>query len=146
LKGVELPVNALIIVIIGIVVLLALVALFFGVYNPGRGSMELDAVKNSACSTFVSMGCVSPKEVLTNNFDADKDGVIKPQPNQPVGLEDCSVPNGGGPGDNLYMLCKCWYGADFNACRSVCMCGNRGDPSTSTCPGSGVPIPPDGSC
>jgi hypothetical protein len=104
MKGVELPISTIVIVVIALVILLAILALFFGVWTPGSSGVSLEAAKNSACQILLSTGCGDTEKIYVNNFDADKDGEF--DPNENVG--DCNIP-GGDSGDNLYMLCRCWY-------------------------------------
>jgi len=105
MKGVELPISTMVIVVIALVILLAILALFFGVWTPGSSGMNLEAAKNSACQMLVSTGCHDNIEsIYTKDFDADKDGSF----DQGTGLGECSDPAESSQ-DNLYMLCKCWY-------------------------------------
>jgi len=124
LKGIELPINTLIIIVICLIVLIAIVVLFFGTWNPGKGTLTQEAAKNNACQLMVALRCnVNPETIVVRDFDADRDGNL----NTPgAGKGACGSP---GQGDTLYMLCKCWYGisdavpADFDKdCKSICMC------------------------
>jgi hypothetical protein len=108
MKGVELPVNVLIIVVLALIVLLAIIALFFGVWNPTQITAE--AAKNSACYTLLSTGCEDPERIATDNFDANNDGVVNEY-------------------DTLQELCENYYGIDpsspdrINDCKKiVCRC------------------------
>lgn len=101
MKGVELPINTLIVVVIALAILLALIALFFGVWTPGSSGLNLDAAKNTACHMLVSTGCRDAAQINVNDFDANKDGNLQ----SGTGTGDCET----GGDDNLYMLCKCWY-------------------------------------
>jgi hypothetical protein len=56
MKGLELPVNILVIIIIAIIVLLALVALFLGGYT-GVGVIDAAGAKAKACSVIINNGC-----------------------------------------------------------------------------------------
>jgi hypothetical protein len=123
LKGVELPINALIIIVLCLIVLIAIIVLFSGTWNSGKGTITQEAARNNACQLMVATRCTAnPESIVVRDFDADKDGVL----NTPgAGKNNC----GTAQGDTLYMLCKCWYGindvvpTDFNKdCRSICMC------------------------
>ncbi len=123
MKGIELPINTLIIIVIALTILLALIALFYGVWTPGSSGLNLDATKNTACHMLVSTGCSDTTMVYINNFDADKDGNLNEQ-NSNIG--DCGLASAG---DNLFMLCKCWYNVVGNdddielACKqNICNC------------------------
>jgi len=48
-KGVELPINILVVVAIAVIVLLGLVALYFIGFNPFSVSAGLEAIKNDGC-------------------------------------------------------------------------------------------------
>jgi len=135
LKGVELPINTMIIVVLCLIVLIAIVVLFFGTWDPGKGVLTQEAAKNNACQLMIASRCNSnPENVIVRNFDADRDGVL----NTPgAGIGACA--SSPGQGDTLYMLCKCWYGiiedTNFDKnCKSICMCES----------GGGSPPPPPG--
>ena len=122
MKGVELPINTMIIIVLCLIVLLAIVVLFFGTWNPGQGTLSQEAAKNNACQLMIATRCTSnPENVIVRDFDADRDGKSN---TVGAGTGACGSP---GQGDTLYMLCKCWYGipvdANFNKnCKAVCMC------------------------
>ena len=120
----ELPINVIVIVVICLVVFLAIIALFLGVWNPGKTTITLEASKTSACQMLVSMGCSQDTNlnlIAINNFDADKDGSI----------------NDLDGSDNLLALCQNWYNVGEDACKNqVCMCGTSGGES------AGPPSPP----
>lgn len=140
MRGVELPINTMIIVILCLVVLLAIVVLFFGVWNPGKGVLTQEAAKNNACQLLIASRCnVNPETIIVRDFDADRDGNLN---TLGAGIGDC----GTAQGDTLYMLCKCWYGipvsTDFDKnCKTICMCegGSGGG-------GGCVPDGPNGNC
>ena len=125
MKGVELPISTLVIVILALVVLLGILALFFGVVTPGSTSMTLEAAKNNACQMLISTnGCDttdSTKTIVVNNFDANKDGKQvggSAFDDTITGCSSTSIAQ-----DNLYMLCKCWYILDEASCKkNVCNC------------------------
>lgn len=58
MKGISLPVNMLVIIIIAIIVLLALVALFLGGYT-GVGVIDAAGAKGKACGVIVNSQCNS---------------------------------------------------------------------------------------
>lgn len=141
LKGLELPVNTMIVVVVCLIVLLAIVALFFGTWNPGKGTLSLEAAKNNGCQILIAMNCnADSSSISVRDFDADRDGSLD------------------GTGDTLKALCQNWYGIsntliDFeDRCKSICMCqkgagGTSGgsNPGGSTGPGgcSSLPCPTD---
>jgi len=142
LKGVELPINTMIIVVLCLVVLLAIVVLFFGVWNPGKSTLSQEAAKNNACQLLIASRCnVNPENIIVRDFDADRDGNLN---TIGAGIGDCGT--NPGQGDTLYMLCKCWYGIPVNTdfdknCKTICMCegGSGGG-------GGCVPDGPNGNC
>jgi len=121
MKGVELPINTLIIVVIVLIVFLAILALFFGVWNPGSSVMALESVKSAACQNLVSRGCeyIGTAFIIIKDFDADKDGEL----DDGSGIDGCGE-TGGPSQDNLYMLCKCFYNTqDEDECKyTICRC------------------------
>lgn len=104
MKGVELPINVMIIVVLAIIVLIAVAVLFFGAWNPGKGSISLETAKNSACQILVSRGCdIHPNAIQISDFDADNDNSNDPT----GGLAANCGPGGSGTGDTLWSLCVC---------------------------------------
>ncbi len=57
MKGMELPVNVLVIIVIAVIVLIALVALFMVSWGQGSRGIAIDTAKNSACQRYISLGC-----------------------------------------------------------------------------------------
>jgi hypothetical protein len=131
MKGIELPVNALIIISIALLVLLGIVALWMSGWGTGAQGVTVEAAKAAGCGALLrdSRGCaaVLPSGIYFdgNNatvpkFDVNKDGKICPA--GPDGIEgttdDCA------PADSLQFLCSTYYGtgATASACRQVCGC------------------------
>ncbi|MFH1229504.1 MAG: hypothetical protein V1678_03715 [Candidatus Aenigmatarchaeota archaeon] len=110
MKGVELPINVMIIIVLAIIVLLAVMALFFGVWNPGKSSLSLETAKSSACNILISTGC-KDTSIKVNNFDVDGDGITN---------DGTNVDNG----DTLQKLCELYYntGSDVVKCKAICHC------------------------
>jgi hypothetical protein len=123
MKGIALPINALVIVAIAVIVLLGIVALYFGGFNPFSTSISVEAAKNGACDTLVRYGCnVGTNTITIDDFDADQDGS-----NDPSTTFDWDSPGCGGTvgtrGDNLASLCYCFYNRDSEAeCKKLCGC------------------------
>ena len=120
MKGMELPVNTLIILVIAIIVLIAIVAFFWGVYDPSKQGMNLETAKTNACMMLNNLGCgVDTSTIAISGFDANKNGVLGD-----LGADGVCTQGGG---DNLHMLCKCYYGISGNSeeedCKTViCNC------------------------
>jgi hypothetical protein len=76
-KGVELPINILVIVAIAVIVLLGLVALYFTGFGPFSGVAGQEAIKNQACATLnPRAGCTDDPSTIPVNYDVDGDGNI----------------------------------------------------------------------
>jgi len=126
MKGMELPINVMVIIVICVIVLLAIVALFFGVWNPGKGSITLETAKNNACQMLASMGChQAPESIAVRDFDANRNGALNDQGgigSEPWVYND-NCPGTAGSGDNLATLCLCYYNLlDADSCRKT-LCG-----------------------
>jgi len=124
MKGTELPINTLIIIVIAVAVLIAMIALFYYVYDPSRQGISLEAAKSNACQMLASLNCnVGADSISISNFDADKDGQRDPGSNVGTSIADCS---NGNPSmnDNLMTLCACYYGftEDSDCETNVCGC------------------------
>ena len=127
MKGLELPINVLVIVAVAIVVLLAIVALYFGGFSPFSAAMSLEGVKNDQCRKLVQANnCgVNTNTLPISNFDADKDGAVGTTDTGTGwtwGTSTC-VTTIATNGDNLASLCYCQYGRTTEAaCRQLCGC------------------------
>jgi len=56
MKGMELPVNTLIVVIIAIIVVISVIYLFTSVWQQSSYGIALDSAKNSGCQRYISLG------------------------------------------------------------------------------------------
>ncbi len=70
MKGIELPINILVIVAIAVIVLLGLVALYFIGFNPMSTNIALDAAKNNACRDFLNQNPICSNTGLAMNYPA----------------------------------------------------------------------------
>jgi hypothetical protein len=122
MKGIELPINVLIIIAVAIIVLIAVVAMFYSPVNTSGNSVSLDVAKSQACRSLVigyncnNAGTSSPADATTlgsirvDNYDVD--GLLGPN----------SV------GDTLMYLCVKKYmvgaadAAGAASCRKLCGC------------------------
>jgi len=134
MKGVELPINILVIVAVAVVVLLGIVALYFVGWSPFPATVGLESAKNEGCRQLVQeRRCGTDTwNIEIDNFDADQDGA--------VGSQDTGIVVGpcrgtvGQAEDTLFMLCYCHYAMDqigppalttdqVNArCKELCGC------------------------
>ncbi len=63
-KGIALPIDMLVILAIAVIILIAVVAVFMGVWSPFATNQQGRANFNSACSVWVNTGCsADPKDV-----------------------------------------------------------------------------------
>ena len=79
-KGLTLPVNAVVIIVIAALVLGGIIYFYRSGWQPTTGGVTQQAAKDSACLELVNRGCgiEDTINVITDNFDADGDGVIEP--------------------------------------------------------------------
>jgi len=124
MKGVELPISTLIVIVIALVIFLAILMLFYGSWGPGSTVVNLEAAKDSACHMLLSLGCTpSTNYIVVNNFDADRDGEIDPGSGW-VGW-DSPHPD---PADNDNLASLCWYHFSIRSstgetdCKDLCNC------------------------
>ena len=76
MKGVELPINVLVIVAVAVIVLLGIAALFITGFSPFSTVSGQESYKNVACAQLVRGGCVDSPSSITINFDANGDGEV----------------------------------------------------------------------
>jgi hypothetical protein len=63
MKGIELPINILVIVAVAIIVLLGIVALFYSTWFTSTKPMDLNAVTNQACNAVRGNCAVKPSTI-----------------------------------------------------------------------------------
>jgi len=127
MKGVELPINILVIVAIAVIVLLGLVAVYFVGFNPFSSVAGIEGIKNDACRVLVQgKNCAE----LTSNivfdgamlrqFDANKNNAMVATA---VSSWGTACPDALWTGDNLAALCACYYSRSTEAqCKALCSC------------------------
>ncbi|MFH1229374.1 MAG: hypothetical protein V1678_03040 [Candidatus Aenigmatarchaeota archaeon] len=66
MKGIELPINILVVVAIAVIVLLGMVALYFIGIGPMNTTTSLEATKNTACRLYNGPGmqCINAASVV----------------------------------------------------------------------------------
>lgn len=71
MKGMELPINVLIIVAVALIALLGVIALYFSGFNPFSTTMSVEAVKNEACRRLVQeRRCLAtPSQVIISDLN-----------------------------------------------------------------------------
>jgi len=103
-KGVELPINILVIVAIAVIVLLGLVALYFVGFNPFSTTAGLEGIKNKACQQLVqASNCNVATSTIPVSYDVLADGLAT--------------------NDFLDAFCAEYYGRPTEAaCKALCSC------------------------
>ncbi len=108
MKGLELPITTLIVLVLGLIVFIGIVVLFSGVWTPSTGGINAEAQKNNGCRVFLGTGCSDTTTVV---IQADLNG-------------DSKI--GELPGDSLQKLCEkyfaCNTGDKVRCCKDVCGC------------------------
>jgi len=126
MKGVELSVNTLIIMVLGVIILVAIIALVLGVWSPSSISVSSETVKNSACVKYIGQGCKSASSIdvtldgKTYTFDNFCKNVLKRSSCDEVcgcsaGAADC--PNQCCPEGGAYRVKTCLIGS---CCSGTC--------------------------
>jgi hypothetical protein len=104
MKGLELPINVLVIVAVAVIVLLGIISLYFVGIGPFQRDIAREAAKSDACSILIRNCTASPSNISVS-YDVNGDGNITLS------------------ADNLLTLCSKYFGAsDVNSCRRVCNC------------------------
>ena len=110
MRGIELRVNVMVILVIAVIVMFSILALFLGIWSPFQQAISPDAAKYNAClklmTTTADCHTASLSDIHINDFDVDGNGFA------------------GSPGDTLKALCASKY---FNIqgddkCRELCGC------------------------
>lgn len=119
MKGLSLPINVLVIVVIAIIVLLGVVAIYFGGFSPFSSAISVEGAKNAACGELVRKNCaVNPGAIVIQNFDANNDTNINPGSEATLTALACNAGS-----DNLGRLCACFYSRTTNIdCKRLCGC------------------------
>ena len=76
MRGLELPVNVLILLAIAVIVLLGVVTLFFGGFGGPSGVISLQTVTSTACAEWRNKNFQDARGIHIKNFDADKDQTL----------------------------------------------------------------------
>ena len=115
MKGVELPINILVVIAVAVIVLLGVIALYFSGFVTPAGVMSSEAAKEAGCQRVMRDpdGCitVTPSTILLDGtmtgvpaYDANDDGSIT-------------------AADTLLALCTSRFGATTESdCRKLCGC------------------------
>ena len=106
MRGLELPINLIIVLVLCLIVLIAFIYIVYSTSTNTTQSIGLTGAKNNACQMLINLGCTMPAaSIITNNFDANKDFTV-----------DGS--------DTLLELCINYYNIDDDTeCKtSICNC------------------------
>ena len=117
MKGIELPINILVVVAVAVIVLLGVIALYFSGFMGPAGLMSQEAAKQKYCAIIMRSpdGCAEGyglQNVTVMDFDADKDGKLdsgKAWDWDTNDIDDCVADNT--VDDNLASLLACYFGA-----------------------------------
>jgi hypothetical protein len=117
MKGIELPINVLIIISVALLVLLGIVALWMSGWSGGSQGVTIEAAKAAGCGALMrnSSGCTGVDPAIINFT-----GTYPAVPSMDVNHDDAI-----NAGDTLQSLCNTYYGTagSQNACRRICGCG-----------------------
>jgi len=95
MRGIELPVNAIVIVALALVALIAIVGFFYPEFFTSTGTVSVRTALNKACIRLLRYNCEDiTTHIQTVDFDADMDGIVG----------EAAI-----NGDNLYFLCRNYY-------------------------------------
>ncbi|HLC51328.1 MAG TPA: hypothetical protein VJH90_03055 [archaeon] len=126
-KGLELPVNMLVVIAIAVIVLLGVVALYLVGFGGPASGITLQSITTNACQDLLRAGTCSDANAVFSvqipKFDANKDGTSNPGPGKPTATSKGQ--------DNLGTLCINYYAAtydttklnDFREACNVRVCG-----------------------
>lgn len=64
-KGLEMPINALIIILVAVIVLAAAIAIFTGIWTPGQQGTEQINQFKTACAKYAAAGCCAGGSAAT---------------------------------------------------------------------------------
>ena len=109
-----LPINAMIILVLGILILVGILALFTGVWKPAAGGTSLETATQTTClrarafCDYITYGTKLAR-VPVFDFDANKNGTINDHRAPTVAAEVGKYVTAAGQ-DNLEMLCVNFYG------------------------------------
>ena len=111
MKGVELPINILVVIAVAVIVLLGVIALYFGGFVKPAELINQEAAKSKYCALVMRdpAGCttVDTSAIGITDFDANGDGTC------------CDA------SDTLQALCETFYNVgagDMAGCRRTCGC------------------------
>jgi len=108
MKGLDLPVNTLIVIIVAVLVLLAIIVLFLGGYT-GVQTIDASTALTKACLMVINNGC-DPNKVLDKQVCADI-----------LCIKKVDLGNKGSA-DTVMTICNATGITDSTACLKRCGC------------------------
>jgi len=128
-KGMELPINMLVIITVAIIILMGIIAMYVLGTGPFTASIGIESIKNTACAELQRANCGIQSETIGISFDANNDGKVAPGAGKAIpanGVGDdfeWGAANTVNTLDNLAALCKYRYSkTGENACKALCSC------------------------
>jgi len=104
-KGVELPMNTLVVVAIAVIILLAMTAFFIGGFAPTGQDIQLKQDFQRWCNKWVQVNCDPENSIVNNVFKAYKKWTQKWET-----CEDLNVcPEKDKIISELQSACGCWF-------------------------------------
>ena len=115
MKGIELPINILIIVAVAVIVLIALIAMFYPAFLSGSQTVSIETAKTQACRSWIANSCsISWDSIGVINFDADKNGKVWGTTTEAINPPEQ---------DNIHNLCSNYLQTTVEAdCKKLCGC------------------------
>lgn len=127
MKGMELPINILVLVAIAVIVLIGLIAMYTMGIGPFAGNIGIQSALNSGCSALQREdNCGVNPNTIEVCFDANKDGTTCCwKSDDYVAATDTVAAHCGTstPIDTLQDICTNYYGKSAtNDCKALCGC------------------------
>jgi len=121
MKGIELPINVLVIIVIAVIVLLGVIAVYFTGWTPFAQTAGVEAVKNAGCRIVVYNCSTDLDDIL---FDGSNAGLPKYDVNGDGDFcpADGTTVCGANDNDDMLKLCEIHFDADARACAKLCGC------------------------
>jgi hypothetical protein len=118
MKGIELPINILVIIAVAVIVLLGVIALYFSGFMGPAKLLDQNSAKQKYCAIIMRSPTGCQGQTLLNtigisDFDADQDGnsgAAETGTGWIWGTACPTLPTAAGSGDNLASLLACYYG------------------------------------
>jgi hypothetical protein len=114
MKGIELPINILVIIAVAVIVLLGVIALYFSGFMGPAKVLDQNSAKQKYCAVVMRSptGCqggIALNSILITDFDADQDTQLD-FGNVFAWADACPTALAGAQKDNLAALLRCYYG------------------------------------